>query len=236
MLCSPNNFRSYLEDFDDCFSEHLDLFYEENYQPSLCSDLDRNEEVTSLKQDACDKIFHPPLITLPRYVTEGMVWKNVPYPKSLVRQNLILDFRGKLSASRRSLLSQFSSLPLRNGQSSFQFLLIPSQPSSCENVQGSQCSDSSSLSFEPLTFHDPFMRWTEHSPEGVSWHHFIPPTRLHELDFVISNDTIYVLTHVIFALDLSLFWFMMKHKGRCRGTLLDWLHWLFHYTQHPANR
>jgi hypothetical protein len=28
ILCSPNNFRSYLEDFDDCSSEHLDLFYE----------------------------------------------------------------------------------------------------------------------------------------------------------------------------------------------------------------
>jgi hypothetical protein len=80
ILCSPNNFLSYLEDFDDCFSEHLDLFYEENYQPSLCSYLDINEEVTSLKQDTCDNIFHPTLITLPHYVIEGMVWKHVPYP------------------------------------------------------------------------------------------------------------------------------------------------------------
>jgi hypothetical protein len=119
MLCSPINFRSYLEDFDDYPSEHLDLSYEESYQPTLCSDIDKNEEVTSLKQDTCDNIFHPPLITLPPYVTEGVVWKHVPYPKSPVRKNLILDFRGKLSASRRSLLSQFSSLPFRNGQSSF---------------------------------------------------------------------------------------------------------------------
>jgi hypothetical protein len=126
MLCSPNDFRSYLEDFDDCSSEHLDLFYEESYQPSFCSHLDKNEEVTSMKQDAGDKVFHLPLITLPRYVTEGMVWKHVPYPKSLIRQNLILDFKGKLSTSRRSLLSQFSNFPLRNCQSSFQILLIPS--------------------------------------------------------------------------------------------------------------
>jgi hypothetical protein len=224
ILCSPNNFRSYLEDFDDCSSEHLDLFYEENYQPSLCSDLDKNEEVTSLKQDTCDKIFHLPLITLPRYVTEGMVWKHVPYPKSPIRQNLILDFRGNLSTSRRSLLSQFSSLPFRNGQSSFQFLLIPSQASSCEDVQGSQHSNSSSQSFEPLTFHDPFLRWIEHSPEGMSWHHFFPPTRLHELDLTVSIDMIHFLTHVIIVLNLSLFWSMMKHKGRYCGTLLDWLH------------
>jgi hypothetical protein len=37
MLCFPNNFRSYLEDFDDFSSEHLDLFYEDDYQPPLCS-------------------------------------------------------------------------------------------------------------------------------------------------------------------------------------------------------
>jgi hypothetical protein len=105
ILCSPNNFRSYLEEFDDCSSEHLDLFYEENYQPSLCSYIDKNEEFTSPKKDTCDNIFHLPLITLPCYVTEGVVWKHVPYPKSPIRQNLILDFRGKLSTSRRILLS-----------------------------------------------------------------------------------------------------------------------------------
>ena len=49
ILCSPNNFRSYLEDFDDYPSEHLDLFYEESYQPSFCSDLDQSKEVTSVK-------------------------------------------------------------------------------------------------------------------------------------------------------------------------------------------
>jgi hypothetical protein len=224
MLCSPNNFWSYLEDFDDCSSEHLDLFYEESYQPSLCSDLDKSEGVTCLKQDTCDKIFHLPLITLPRYVTKGMVWKHVPYPKSSVGQNLILDFRGRLSTSRRSLLSQFSSFPLRNCRSSFRFLLIPSQASSCEDVRGSQHSDSLSRSFEPLTFHDPFLRWIEHFPESMTWHHFFPPTRLHELDLTISNDTIHFLTRVIFVLNLSLLWFMMKHRGRYGETLLGWFH------------
>jgi hypothetical protein len=221
MLCSPNNFRSYLEDFDDYPSIHLDLFYEESYQPSFCAGLDKSEEVTSMKQDACHKVFHLPLITLPRCVTEGKVWKHVPYPKYLVRQKLILDFRGKLSTSRRSLLSQFSSFILRNYQSSFQFLLIPSQASSREDIQGSQHSDSSSRSFEPFTFHDPFLRWIEHSPESMSWYHFFPPTRLHELDLTVSIDMIHFLTHVIVVLNLSLFWLMMKRKGRYCGTLLD---------------
>jgi hypothetical protein len=66
---------------------------------------------------------------------------------------------------------------------------------------------------------------------------FIPPTRLHELDSDFSDDMMYILTHDIFVLDLSLFWFMMKHKGRYRGTLLDWLHWLFDYTNiQPAGK
>jgi hypothetical protein len=59
---------------------------------------------------------------------------------------------------------------------------------------------------------------------------FVPPTRLHELDSDFSDDMMYILTHDIFVLDVSLFWFMMKHKGRYQGALLDWLHWLFDYT------
>ena len=105
ILCSPNNFWSYLEDFDDYSSEHLDLFYEESYQPSFYSDLDKSEEVTSVKQDACDKVFHLPLITLPLYVTKGMFWKHFLYPKSSIRQKIILDFGGRFSTSRRILLA-----------------------------------------------------------------------------------------------------------------------------------
>jgi hypothetical protein len=69
VLYSPDYFRSYLEDFDEYSFEHSDLFYEENYQPSLCSDLNKSEEVSFLKKDTWDNIFHLPLITLPRYVT-----------------------------------------------------------------------------------------------------------------------------------------------------------------------
>jgi hypothetical protein len=217
---SPDDFRSYLEDFDEYSSEHLDLFYEENFQPSFCSE---NEEVACLKQNTCDEIFYLPFITLPRYVTEGMVWKHIPYPKSFVGKSLFLDFRGRFGTLRRSLLSQSSSFPLRSCQSPFRFLLIPFQDSDCEKVRGSQ-------PFEPLTFHDPFLRWIEHFPESMTWHHFFPPTRLHELDLTIPNDAIHFLTHVIFMLNLSLLWFMMKHRGRYCETLLGWFHWLFDYT------
>jgi hypothetical protein len=81
-----------------------------------------------------------------------------------------------------------------------------------------------------MIFHDPFLRWIEHFPKSVTWHNFVPPSYLHELEFTISDDTIHFLTHVTFVLDLSLFWFMMKHKGRYYEILLGWFHWLFDYT------
>jgi isoprenylcysteine carboxyl methyltransferase (ICMT) family protein YpbQ len=35
---------------------------------------------------------------------------------------------------------------------------------------------------------------------------------------MISYDMMHVLTHVVFVLKLSLFWFMMKHIGKCYDT------------------
>ena len=99
-------------------------------------------------------------------------------------------------------------------------MLVPSQTSDCEDFQGSQPSDSLSQYFEPLNFHDPFMRWIDHSPESMNWNDFVPPSYLHEIDFMISYDMMHALTHVIFVLDLSLFWFMMKHRGRYYKLLL----------------
>ena len=105
-----------------------------------------------------------------------------------------------------------------------------------EDVLGSQFAGPLSQIFKPCIFHDPFLKRIEYFSQKWTWHDFIPPTRLHELDFEIPDDMIYVLTHDIFVLDLSLFWFMMKHKGKYWGTLLDWLHWSFDYIEHPTNR
>jgi hypothetical protein len=170
------------------------------------------------------------LITLPRYVTKGVVGKHVPCLEFSMGQSLLLEFTGRLNTLRISLLSWSFNLPLRNCQSPSRFLLVPSYTLGCEDVQGSQPSDSLSQSFEPLILHDPFLRWIEHFPRSVTWHDFVLPSRLHELEFTISDDAIHFLTHIIFALDLSLFWFMMKHKGRYYEIFLGWFHWLFDYT------
>jgi hypothetical protein len=34
----------------------------------------------------------------------------------------------------------------------------------------------------------------------MTWHDFIPPTHFYELDYMVSDDTIHSLTHVIFVL------------------------------------
>jgi hypothetical protein len=34
----------------------LDLFYEEYYQPPLCPDLDRGEDIACPKHGTCDKV------------------------------------------------------------------------------------------------------------------------------------------------------------------------------------
>jgi hypothetical protein len=146
VLCFLDDFWSYLEDLDEYSFEHSDLFYEENYQPLLCSYLDKSEDVACLKQDTCDKIFHLPSITLLRYVTKDAIGKCVPCPKSSLGQSLLLEFIGRLSTLRRSLLSHSFNLPLRNCQSSSRFLLVPSHTSGCEDVQGSQPLESLSQS------------------------------------------------------------------------------------------
>jgi hypothetical protein len=212
----------------------LDSFHEEDYQPPLCSGLDRSKDIVCLKKNPCDNFLQPPPITLLCSVSRGVVGRYVFCIELPLGQTV--ESKGWLNTSRISLSSQPFNLPLAIWQSSSKSLSIPSRISDYEDVLGSDLSDLMSQFSEPLTFHDPFLKWIEHFPQRLTWHVFIPPTRLHELDFMISDDTIYSLTHVIFVLNLSLFWFMMKHKGRYCGTLLDWFHWSFDYTQHLANR
>jgi hypothetical protein len=221
--CSPDDFSSYLEDFDEYSFEILDLFYEEDYQPSLCSNFDKGEDVACLKQDNCDKVVQLPLIALPRYVTKDAVGEHVSCFKFSLGKKFPLEFKRRLNALR-SLLSQSFNFPLRSCQLTSKFLLIPSHTPGSDNVQGSQPSDSLSQPFQSLTSHDPFLRWIDHFSGRVTWHDFVPPSCLHELDFTISYNMMHALTHVIFVLDLSLFWFMMKHRGRYYEVLLGWFH------------
>jgi hypothetical protein len=145
---------------------------------------------------------------------------NVEFP---LRQTL--NSKGWLGTA---CFSQFFNFPFIVCQSSARSLLIPSLTSEHEDVLGNQFAGPLSQFSKTCILHDLFLKWIEYFPQRWTWQGFIPPTRLHELDSDFSDDMIYIVTHDVFVLDL--FWFMMKHKGRYRGTLLGWLHWLFDYT------
>jgi hypothetical protein len=222
---STDDFQSYLEIFDEYPSEHLDSFHEDEFQPSLCSDFNTSKDIVCLKKVSHDFSPQPPVITLPCFSSKGVVGKylfNVEFP---FRQTL--NSKGWLGTV---CFSQFFNFHFLVYQSSARPLSITSLTLGREDVLDNQFAGPLNQFSKPYIFHDPFLKWIEYFPQRWTWQDFIPPTRLHELDFDFSDDMIYIVTHDIFVLDLSLFWFMMKHKGRYQGTLLDWLHWLFDYT------
>jgi hypothetical protein len=200
--CFPDDFQSYLEIFYEYPSKHLDSLHEHDYQPPLCSDFDTSKNIVCLKKDSHDLSLQPPVITLPFFSIKGVVGKYIFYIEFPLKQTR--ESKGWLKTIDFSLSSQIFNLPLRICQSSDTSLSIPFQTSEYENVLGSQFSDPLSQCFEPWTFHDPFLKWIEYFPPRLTWHNFIPPTRLHELDFMIPDDLIHVLTRVIFVLGLSL--------------------------------
>jgi hypothetical protein len=222
--------QSYLEMFDEYTVEHLDLLHEDDCQPPLCSNFNTSKDIVCLKEVTHDFSSQPPVISLPCFSIQGVVGKylfRVEFPPGQT-----LDFKGWLG---NTISNRFFNLLLMMCQSPTKFLSILSLEH--ENALGNQFTCPLSCFAEPSMFHDPFSDRIEYFSQRWTWQDFIPPTRLHELDSDFSDDMMYILTHDIFVLDVSLFWFMMKHKGRYQGALLDWLHWLFDYTNmQPAGK
>jgi hypothetical protein len=225
-----DEFQSYLEMFDEYPTEHLDPTYEDDCQPLLCSNLNTSKDIVCLKEIAHDFPSQPPVISLPGFSIQGVIGEylfRVEFPPGQT-----LDFKGWLG---NTISNQFFNLLLMICQPSTKLLSI--LPLECENVLGNQFTCPLSCFAEPSMFYDPFSDRIECFSQRWTWRDFVPPTRLHELEFGTPDDVIYVLTHDVFVLDFSLFWFMMKHKGRYQGALLDWLHWLFDYTNmQPAGK
>jgi hypothetical protein len=201
----------------------LNYFDEDDYQPPLWSGLHRTKDLLFSKKDPCHYSPQLPSINLLCCVSRGVVGKYAFYFKFPLGKTL--KSKVWLNTTSLRLLSQFFNFPLKVCQSSIRSLWIPPRALDFENVLGSHIVDLLSQFYEPLNFHDPFMKWIYHFPHRLTWHDLIPPTRHHELDFMVSDDMIHFLTHVIFVLNLSLFWFMMKQKGSYGGALLDWFHW-----------
>jgi hypothetical protein len=220
--CLSDDFQSYLEMFDE-YAEHLNPFYEDDYRPPLCSDLPTSKDIVCFKEVTHDFSSQPPVTSLPGFSFQGVIGKylfRVEFPPGQT-----LGFKGWLGYT---FSDQFFNLLLMIRQTSTRLSSILSLE--CEDVLGHQSTGPLCPFSEPCTFYDLFLDRIECFFQRWTWHDFIPPTRLHELDSDFSDDMMYILTHDMFVLDVSLFWFMMKHKGRYQGALLDWLHWLFDYT------
>jgi hypothetical protein len=214
-----DDFQSYLEMFDEYLTEHLDPIYEGDCQPPLCSDSDTSKDIVCPKKVTHDFSSQPPVITLPCFSIQGVVGKYLSYVEFPPGKTLdVKDWLGNVTSN------QFFNPPLIVCQSSTISLLILSLTLECEDILGNQFAGLLSQ------FSEPFSDRIECFSQRWTWRDFVPPTRLHELDSDLSDDMMYILTHDIFVLDVSLFWFMMKHKGRYQGALLHWLHWLFDYT------
>jgi hypothetical protein len=115
----PDDFQSYLEAFDEYSSENLDLPYEDDYQPPLCSYFDRSKNIVCLKKDSHDLFLQLPVITLSFFSIKGVVGKYFFYVEFPPRKTL--DSKGWLGTGGLSQLSQFFNLPLVVCQSSPRF-------------------------------------------------------------------------------------------------------------------
>jgi hypothetical protein len=217
---SPDDFQSYLEIFDEYPSEHLEFFHEDNCQPPLCSSFDTSKDIVCLKKVSHDFSFQPPVIALPCFSIGVVVGKYLFYVEFPPRK--ALNSKGWLGTARSNQFFNFSLIVFQPSAKSLSILSLTSESG---EVLGNQFTCPLSQFSEPCISHDPFLDWIECFSQRWTWQDFIPPACLHDLDSDFPNDVIYILTHEIFVLDLSLFWFMMKHKGRYRGTLLGWLHW-----------
>jgi hypothetical protein len=111
--------------------------------------------------------------------------------------------------------------------------LILSHPSGSNDFLGEDEYESSS------TYGIPLQRWIDQAcgytfrqddqADGFSLQHdFLPPTHLHELHFMIDYMPIHAHDH--YVLDLSLLYYMIKHRGRYLDEMIRWLHWLYDFT------
>jgi hypothetical protein len=192
--------------------EDADLFHEDFH--SLCSDFDRHQVMASPKQikvrTTKQKYFH----------VEIFAYKEVMFP-NLKRRSFSLDLRLCLTCVSPCLGNHGFSWDLSS------FLILRSSDFLSEDED-----DPSS------TYGIPLQRWIDQAcgytlgrmmADGFSFKQdFLPPTHLHEFYFMIDYMCVY--THDYYVLDLSLLYYMIKHRGRYFDEMIKWLHWLYDFT------
>jgi hypothetical protein len=156
----PDDFCSYLEPFDEYSSKHLYLPYEDDCQPSLCSDFDRSKNIVCLKKDPHNLSLQLPVISLSCFPIKVVAGKYVFNVKFSLRKTL--ESKGWLGIASLSQLSQFFHFPLIACQSFARPLSIHSLISESKDVLGNQFVGPLSQFSEPCIFRDPFLKWIEY--------------------------------------------------------------------------
>jgi hypothetical protein len=169
-----DDFQSYLGDFDDFSSEHLDSFHEYDCQLPSCSDFNTSKDIVCLKKVSHDFSPQPPVITLPCFSFKGVVGKYLFYVE--FPPGKTLESKGWLGNTSSN---QFFNFPLIVCQSSANFLSIPSLTLECEDILGNQFTDPLSRFSEPCIFHEPFLdRLSTFLRDGLGEILSLPPTSM----------------------------------------------------------
>jgi hypothetical protein len=104
-----------------------------------------------------------------------------------------------------SRLNVSSSSFMGNCKVFFRFLLIPSRSS--RDILVVEDED------QPSPFYcSPVQGWIDQACEDASFHDFVPPSHLHELNSMIECGVVFVSAHDHFVLDLSLMWFIISTR------------------------
>jgi hypothetical protein len=79
----------------------------------------------------------------------------------------------------------------------------------------------------------PIHLWIEEACNNIGkpWHAFILLSHDHDPTSYFGQGKVKEMpTYAYLILDVSLFWFMTKHKGKFHGIdeLIKWLHWIFY--------
>jgi hypothetical protein len=100
--------------------------------------------------------------------------------------------------------------------------LISSRPSRSSGVITKDEDESFPISDSPI------QRWMNQSYGYSFQQNCLPPTHLYELLSMIDHMLIYV--HDYYVLDLSLLYYIIKHRGKYLDEMISWLQWLYNFT------
>jgi hypothetical protein len=212
-MCQPDDMVTYLfHPFEDDLMQH----FQDAFQPPY-SDFDRHQVVAHPKKSKVhttkQNYFH--IETFSRDF----------HTKKRHFLSLTMEFFSK--AMPYSISSY-----LENHRVFFGSIVLSHPSGSSDNLSEDEYELSSMYNIPLQRWIDQYFGYTfrkDDWADGFSFQQdFLPPTHLHEFYFMIYYMCVH--THDYYVLDLSLLYYMTKHKGRHFDEMIKWFHWLYDFT------